>query len=130
MIKKIWNAIHFGRFKSQWRNDLPETLQGQRTLLGKTLLYENHLEKTDDGYQLVTENGGYIGRYAFYVALPIYLALIIGLFTGAVHPVHIVMIELGFISVFGLMNGWSLHRLMKDPGFGVEELSLHRIKTS
>lgn len=129
MIKKIWDAIHFGRFKSQWRNDLPEQMSGPRTELGRTLLYETYLHESEDGYELVTENGGYIGKYAFYAAIPVYIALLAGMIFGGVHLVHILMLELCFIGVFGLLNGWALHQFAKEPAFGVEELSLHRIES-
>lgn len=128
MIKTIWNAIHFGRFKSQWRNELPGHMSSPPVELGRTLFYENRIESGENGYELITEPGGYIGKHAFYFALPIYALLAFGIATGVVSMIHLLVFELIFIGVFGVLNGWAIHRLIKDPAFGVEELSLRRVQ--
>ena len=94
MIKKYWDAIHFGRFKSQWRNDPPADLDADRVAIGKTLFYESYL----------------------------------AMFTGRLDIGHFALFEAFFIAAFGLFNGYALHRVTQDPGYGVEELSLHRIE--
>ncbi|MAK60045.1 MAG: hypothetical protein CMK09_03605 [Ponticaulis sp.] len=128
MIKKIWDAIHFGRFVGEWRNDPPTPGGDKNVALGQTLFYESHLEKSGDGWKLITKRGGYIGRIAFWLALPIYAVFALGLAMGAASWAHLILAEIVFISVFGLANGWALHRLAQDPGYGIEELSMHQIQ--
>ena len=128
MIKKYWDAIHFGRFKSQWRNDPPSVADADRVVIGSTLFYESSLQKSEGGWQLITERGGLIGRYAFYLMLPVYALIAFGLFTGRIEIGHFALFEAFFIAAFGLFNGYALHRVAQDPGYGVEELSLHRIE--
>lgn len=128
MIKKLWEAIHFGSFKSQWRNS-PDTQNPQvPACLGRTLFYENVLVETDKGVQLVTRVGGLLGRYAFYAMLPVYMLFAYGLATGMVHVVHFALFEAAFIAVFGYLNGLALHRLAQEPDFGVESLSFRQIQ--
>ena len=128
MIKKIWDAIHFGRFNDQWRNDPPSDTAEDTVELGKTLFYHSYLQRAGDGWQLVTERGGILGHYMFWVSLPIYLAFAIGIATGAVQLIHFVLMEAFFIVGFGYLNGLAIHKLAQDPSYGVEELSLHRIQ--
>ena len=130
MIKKIWDAIHFGRFSSQWRNDPPADPTVDDVVLGKTWFYETHLKRSDAGWTLVTENGGFIGRMAFYAMLPVYLAFAVGIAMGHVEFMHFILFEVFFILAFGTLNGIAIHKLAQDPTFGVEELSLHRIAKS
>lgn len=128
MIKKIWDAIHFGRFTSQWRKDPPTDASADQVVIGRTLFYSSYLEKSGDGWTLITERGGLIGRYAFWAMLPVYLALGVAMYFGKIDIGHLALFEAVFIIAFGLSNGYALHKLAQDPGFGVEELSLHRIR--
>ena len=130
MLKKLWDAIHFGRFTSQWRNDPPADASADTVALGKTLFYESYLQKTGDSWTVITKRGGLIGRYAFYLMLPVYAAFIAAIFLGKMNFGHLALFEAFFIAAFGLFNGFALHKLAQDPGFGVEELSLHRIQRS
>lgn len=129
MIKKLWDAIHFGTFKSQWRHPLNTENDGRAQMLSRTLFYENRIEQTESGPVLVTENGGLIGRHAFYLILPLYAALAYAVITGVASLLVFPLFELFFIGLFGLLNGWVLHRLAKEPDFGVEELSLRQVST-
>lgn len=128
MIKKIWDAIHFGRFVGEWRNDPPAIETDTRVSLGQTLFYESFLEKSDNGWKLITKRGGHIGRIAFWLALPIYALFAVGIALGTANLAHFLLAEIVFIAVFGLANGWALHRLAQDPGYGIEELSMHQIQ--
>ena len=128
MIKQIWDAIHFGRFTSQWRNDPPADASTDTVMIGRTLFYNSYLQNTGDGWKLITERGGLIGHYAFWAMLPVYLAFAVGLYTGHVQLGHFALFEAIFIIAFGLSNGYALHKLAQDPSYGLEELSLHRIR--
>ena len=130
MLKKIWDAIHFGRFTSQWRNDPPSDVSADKVALGKTIFYDSYLQKEDDCWKVVTERGGLIGRYAFYLMLPVYAAFIVAIATGKMDIGHLALFEAFFIAAFGFFNGFALHRIAQDPAFGIEELSLHRIQRS
>ncbi|MAP96480.1 MAG: hypothetical protein CMK07_16160 [Ponticaulis sp.] len=128
MIKQIWDAIHFGRFKSQWASNSDMTPDSDLARVGKTLFYETRLESSNGETRLVTEQGGIIGHHMFWISLPVYALLIAGLIMGSVSLFHILLLEAFFIVGFGWLNGIALHKLAQDPGFGVEELSLHRIR--
>ena len=130
MIKSVWDAIHFGRFTSQWRNDPPSEVETDQVHLGKTLFYETVLHKTEAGWELVTERGGYIGGISFYLMLPVYALFISMIVMGKADIGHLALFEAFFITVFGFLNGFALHKLAQDPGYGIEELSLHRIQRS
>lgn len=130
MLKKIWDAIHFGKFKSQWRNDPPSDVSADTVALGKTIFYESYLRKEGDSWTVITERGGLIGRYAFFLMLPVYVAFAAAIFMGKMNIGHLALFEAFFIAGFGLFNGFALHRVAQDPEYGLEELSLHRIQRS
>ncbi len=127
MIKKLWDAIHFGKFKSQWRHPLHTQDDTSARILNRTLFYESRVENTANGPVVITENGGLIGRYTFYLMLPVYALFAFGLFTGAVSVLHIALFEAFFIGLFGVLNGWALHQVANQPDFGIEELSIRQI---
>lgn len=129
MIKKIWDAIHFGTFKSQWRHPLSSGNDSRAQVLTRTLFYESRVEQTESGPVLVTKNGGLIGRQAFYLMLPIYAVMAYGIFAGFATLFDVALIEVFFIGLFGFMNGWAVHRLTQEPDFGVEALSLRQVLT-
>ncbi len=129
MIKKLWDAIHFGKFKSQWRHPLKTDENNARAeMLTRTIFYESRIEETEDGPMLVTQNGGLIGRMTFYLMLPVYALFAAGMFTGTVSLLDFALFEAIFIGVFGLANGWAIHKLVQEPDFGLEELSLRRVE--
>lgn len=128
MIKKLWDAIHFGKFKSQWRHPQQQENESCARILTRTLFYESRVEPSENGPVLITEKGGLIGGYAFYLMLPVYALLAFGLVTGVVSLLHVILFEAFFIGLFGVLNGWALHLHTQRPELGVEELSLRQVQ--